>query len=80
MAQRRRRRVDARDRAMLSWSVKDLNKEVANRVLQMAAVRERLAALGADPIGGPPQAYQKMIDDDYAVRGRTIRAAGITAN
>ena len=59
--------------------LKQLN-EAANKALQTPAVRERLASLGATPIGGPAQVYQKMIDNDYEIWGRTIRAAGITAN
>jgi tripartite-type tricarboxylate transporter receptor subunit TctC len=54
--------------------------EAADKALQTPAARERLAALGATPIGGPAQVYQKMIDDDYHVWGRAIRAAGLTAN
>lgn len=59
--------------------VRQLN-EAANKALQNPAVRERLSSLGATPIGGPAQVYQKMVDDDYEIWGRTIRAAGITAN
>jgi hypothetical protein len=33
--------------------------------------------LGAAPIGGAPQVFQKMIDDDYYNWGKVIRAAGI---
>jgi tripartite-type tricarboxylate transporter receptor subunit TctC len=46
-------------------------------VLATPAVRGRLAALGATPIGGAPQVFQKMIDDDYHNWGKVIRAAGI---
>jgi len=59
--------------------IRQLN-EAANKALQQPAVRERLSSLGASPIGGPPEVYQKMIRDDYEIWGRTIRAAGITAN
>lgn len=59
--------------------VRQLN-DAADKVLQSSLVRERLASLGASPIGGPAQVYQKMIADDYEIWGRTIRAAGITAN
>jgi len=51
--------------------------EAINKVLATPAVRGRLAALGATPIGGPPQVFQKMIDDDYYNWGKVIRAAGI---
>jgi hypothetical protein len=33
------------------------------------------AALGATPIGGAPQVFQKMIEDDYYNWGKVIRAA-----
>jgi tripartite-type tricarboxylate transporter receptor subunit TctC len=51
--------------------------EAINKVLATPSVRARLATLGATPIGGPPQAFQKMIDDDYNNWGKVIRAAGI---
>jgi tripartite-type tricarboxylate transporter receptor subunit TctC len=51
--------------------------EAINKVLAMPSVRGRLAALGASPIGGPPQVFQKMIDDDYYNWGKVIHAAGI---
>lgn len=53
--------------------------EAANKVLQSASVRERLSSLGAAPIGGSPQAFQKMIDTDYETWGKVIRAAGMRA-
>jgi tripartite-type tricarboxylate transporter receptor subunit TctC len=51
--------------------------EAINKVLATPSVRERLAALGATPIGGPPRVFQAMIDGDYHTWGRVIRAAGI---
>jgi tripartite-type tricarboxylate transporter receptor subunit TctC len=59
--------------------VQQLNAAIA-RVLREPTARERLAALGATPMGGSAQAYQKMISDDYEIWGRAIRNAGITAN
>ncbi len=54
--------------------------EAINKVLQMPSVRERLNSLGALPIGGAPQVFQKMIEADYENWGRVIRSAGITLN
>lgn len=51
--------------------------EAVNKVLSTPSVRERLAALGATPIGGAPRVFQAMIDNDYQVWGKVIHAAGI---
>lgn len=59
--------------------VQQLNAAI-DRVLREPTARERLAALGASPMGGSAQAYQKLIADDYEGWGRAIRAAGITVN
>jgi tripartite-type tricarboxylate transporter receptor subunit TctC len=47
--------------------------------LNTDAVKERLAKLGAEPIGSTPQAFDKKIHDDYDKWGPIIRAAGIKA-
>lgn len=59
--------------------IRQLN-EAANKALQTPSVRERLSSLGASPIGGSAQVYQKMINDDYEIWGRIIGTAGISAN
>jgi len=47
--------------------------------LNTDAVKERLAKLGAIPIGSSPQAFDKKIHDDYDKWGPIIKAAGIKA-
>jgi len=48
--------------------------------LNTDAVKERLAKLGAEPIGTTPQAFDKKIHDDYDKWGPIIQAAGIKAD
>jgi tripartite-type tricarboxylate transporter receptor subunit TctC len=38
---------------------------------------QRMAAIGVDVVGTTPEAYAKVIGDDYAKWGRVIAAAGI---
>jgi tripartite-type tricarboxylate transporter receptor subunit TctC len=47
--------------------------------LNTDAVKERLAKLGAMPIGSSPQAFDAKIHADYEKWGPIIKAAGITA-
>jgi len=47
--------------------------------LKTDAVRERLAKLGASPIGSTPQAFDAKIHADYDKWGPIIQAAGIKA-
>ncbi|MDX3905117.1 MAG: tripartite tricarboxylate transporter substrate binding protein [Pigmentiphaga sp.] len=56
--------------------VNRLNQAI-NRVMETPAFKERLAALGAEKIGGPPRAFEKMIKDDYRLWGDVIRKANI---
>ena len=48
--------------------------------LNTDAVKERLAKLGAEPIGSTPQAFDKKIHDDYEKWGPIIQAAGVKAD
>ncbi len=48
--------------------------------LNTDAVKERLAKLGAQPIGSTPQAFDKKIHADYDKWGPIIKAAGIKAD
>ncbi len=48
-----------------------------NKVMAMATVSERIASLGAIPVGGPPQVFQKMIETDYETWGGVIRSLDI---
>jgi tripartite-type tricarboxylate transporter receptor subunit TctC len=61
-----------------------LPPEIANKVaadatkaLQMPDVKERLAALGADPVGGTPRELDQKLRAEYARWGELIRKAGI---
>jgi tripartite-type tricarboxylate transporter receptor subunit TctC len=55
-----------------------LHAEVG-RVLRLAEVRERLAALGAEPVGGTPEAFGAFLRAERARWGRIIREKGIRA-
>ena len=49
----------------------------ATKALQMPDVRERLAALGVDPVGGTPKEFDQRLRAEYARWGELIRKAGI---
>ena len=53
-----------------------LAKDCAEAV-QVAAVRERLLKIGAEPIGGSAEDFDKLIRSDHAKWGPVIKAAGI---
>lgn len=57
--------------------VERLNRHV-NNILQSADVRARLAAEGADPIGGTPREFGAYIKSELARWGEVVRAAGLT--
>jgi tripartite-type tricarboxylate transporter receptor subunit TctC len=54
------------------------NREI-DRVLQVAEVKERLAALGVDPVGGPPARLGEVLQRDIAKWQKVVRTAGIKA-
>ncbi len=61
-----------------------LSAEIANKVaadttkaLQMPDVKDRLAALGADPVGGTPKEFDQRLRAEYAQWGDLIKKAGI---
>jgi tripartite-type tricarboxylate transporter receptor subunit TctC len=56
--------------------VRRLNAEI-NRILRLPAVRDRLAALGAEPTGGTPEQFAETIRTDTARWAQVVRAAGI---
>ena len=58
--------------------VNHLNAAI-NKALQTADVREKLAAYGAEPVGGSPEAYAKTLREDLAKWREVISQAGITA-
>jgi tripartite-type tricarboxylate transporter receptor subunit TctC len=47
--------------------------------LNMDAVKERLAKLGAQPIGSTPQQFDAKIREDYEKWAPIIKAAGMKA-
>jgi tripartite-type tricarboxylate transporter receptor subunit TctC len=55
-----------------------LNADV-ERVLQMAEIRERMAAIAFDPIGGTPQAFGQFVRSEAMKFARFVREAGIKA-
>ena len=54
-----------------------LNSEV-NKVLALPEVREKLIALGTDPLGGTPEAFGALIKADTSKWANIIRQANIT--
>ena len=52
-----------------------LNAEI-NKALQAPALRERFARLGAEPVGGTPEQFGKLIRSEYAKWGDVIRRSG----
>jgi len=57
--------------------VRRLNAEVT-RILREPAVVERLAGQGADPAGGPPEAFGQFIAAEIAKWAKLVKAAGMT--
>jgi tripartite-type tricarboxylate transporter receptor subunit TctC len=53
-----------------------LQAEVA-KVLRLAEVRERLAALGAEPVGSTPEEFGAFMRAEMTRWGRIIREKGI---
>ena len=58
--------------------IQRLNTE-ANRVLQQPDVREKLAAQGADPIGGGAEQSVAYVRSEIAKWARVVQASGIKA-
>jgi tripartite-type tricarboxylate transporter receptor subunit TctC len=56
--------------------VKDLNEVISNATTA-GDVRSRIAALGAQPAGGPPQQLANLIRDEIPKWSRVIKEAGI---
>ena len=56
-----------------------LNGEIA-KIVRVPAVRERLAGLGAEPVGNSVEAFTAYINTELAKWGRVAKAAGITPN
>jgi tripartite-type tricarboxylate transporter receptor subunit TctC len=56
--------------------VATLNREIV-RILAQPDMKERLAALGFDPIGSTPDQFAARIKSELAMWTKVIRAAGI---
>jgi tripartite-type tricarboxylate transporter receptor subunit TctC len=59
--------------------VKRLNAE-SQRALHAPEIRERLEALGGEPVSGPPEEAAAFLKKEYEQWGRVIREAGIKAD
>jgi tripartite-type tricarboxylate transporter receptor subunit TctC len=59
--------------------VSKLNGEIAH-VLAEPDVRERLAALGAEPMPMSPGEFDRYMREEFVTLGRTMKAAGVTLN
>ncbi len=58
--------------------VERLNRELGE-IVRSAEVQERLKGLGADPAGGTPEAFAKVIRDEHESWKAVIQRAGIKA-
>jgi tripartite-type tricarboxylate transporter receptor subunit TctC len=63
-------------RGMPDAVVRQVNTEVS-RLLNLAEVRERFAALGATPTPGTPADFSAQIRRDYDKWAKVIKSAGI---
>jgi tripartite-type tricarboxylate transporter receptor subunit TctC len=59
--------------------VSKLNAEIA-RIVRVPAVRERLAGLGAEPVGNSVESFASYIRTELAKWSKIAKAAGITPN
>ncbi len=55
-----------------------MNTEI-NRAINLPDVRERLAAVGAEPLGGTPEAFAAVIKSDVARFAKLVKDANIQA-
>jgi tripartite-type tricarboxylate transporter receptor subunit TctC len=55
--------------------VNRLNAEV-NKIIAMPEVREKLAGIGAEPIGGTPQQFGALVQTEIAKYAEVIKATG----
>ncbi|WP_439587582.1 Bug family tripartite tricarboxylate transporter substrate binding protein [Hydrogenophaga sp.] len=56
--------------------VAKLNQAI-NQVMETPEFKQRLETLGAEKIGGEPEVFQRMINDDHQLWGEVIRKANI---
>ncbi len=69
------------------WAPAGTPKDIVNRVsaeiakaLQQPAVRERLAALGAEPVGNTPEEFAAYCQSELAKWSRIVRGSGAKAD
>ena len=53
-----------------------LNAEF-NKALQQPALRKKLGDEGADPLGGTPEQFAKLIDDDIGRWSKVVKDSGV---
>jgi tripartite-type tricarboxylate transporter receptor subunit TctC len=75
----------------LSWSgivapagtprpiIEKLNASI-DRILKMEDVRQKLAALGVEPVGGTPEAFARHVRAESEKWGKLVKSANITVN
>jgi len=75
----------------LSWSgivapaatpkpvIEKLNAAI-DRILRMEDVKQKLAALGVEPVGGPPEAFARHVRAESEKWGRLVKSANIAVN
>ena len=54
--------------------------EAIDRILKSEDIKRRLAGLGVEPVGGPPEAFARHIRVESDKWGKLIKSANITAN
>jgi tripartite-type tricarboxylate transporter receptor subunit TctC len=50
--------------------------DALSKALQRSDVKDLLISRGADPGGGTPEAFARIIRDDYAKWGKVVKASG----
>lgn len=56
--------------------IERLNREVA-AVLQQSDVRQRIATIGAQPVGATPQAFEAMLKADHEATAKLVAQIGL---
>jgi tripartite-type tricarboxylate transporter receptor subunit TctC len=52
--------------------------EAVNKVLAQPSVRERIAQLGAQPLGGTPAEFASYLDSEMKKWGAVVRKTGLS--
>lgn len=60
-------------------TVSKLNREIV-RILNLPDVKERLLALGAEPVGNSPEEFARFIKSEAARWGKIVKALGLKAD